>query len=107
MQRRGFLKSAFTGIAGAAILPGSVAAALPWTVDVCRWVHDHCAPYPPDQYYRTECGSDFLTKKGTREENEFLFCVYCGRRISEIKLKMGDTCGQKILDDLRREGVIG
>ncbi len=103
MRRRGFLKSVFVG-AGAALLPGQRACD---ARGVCRWVHDHCAPYPPFQYYRTECGRDFLTKKGTREENGFLFCAYCGRRISEIKLKMGETCGQKILDDLRREGVIG
>ena len=93
MERREFFK---------VVASGAGAAAWPWSVDVCRWVHDYCAPHPVDQYYATECGSDFLTVKGTRAKNGFEFCPYCGRRILEIKLKTGERCGRQILNDLPR-----
>jgi len=93
MERREFFK---------VVASGAGAAAWPWPTEVCRWAPDYCAPFPPDQYYATECGTDFLTTNGTRESNGFMFCPYCGRRIVEMKLKDGELCGRRILDNLPR-----
>ena len=93
MRRRSFFK---------VVLSGAGAAAWPWSVEICRWAHGYCAPFPPDQYFATECGTDFLVAEGTRESNGFMFCPYCGRRIVEIKLKTGELCGKEILYNLPR-----
>ena len=93
MERREFFK---------VVASGAGAAAWPWPTNVCGWAHDLCAPYPPDRYFATECGTDFLVADGTRESNGFKHCPYCGRRIIEIRLKRGETCGRAILNNLPR-----
>lgn len=97
MRRRSFFKI---------VASSAAATVLPWPVNTCRWAHDHCAPHPPDQFYVTECGKDFLTVNGTREKNEFWFCPYCGGTIAEMKLKTGGLCGRQILDNLHRSRQI-
>ena len=97
MRRRSFFKFVLCG-AGAAVLPFRSGSSN--NAAVCRWAHDHCAPHAQDQFYVTECGSDFLTVSGTREKNKFWFCPYCGGRIVEMKLSPGYVCGQWILDNL-------
>jgi DNA-directed RNA polymerase subunit RPC12/RpoP len=97
VKRRSFFKIVLSG-AGAAVLP--LRSGNSTNAAVCRWAHDHCAPHPKDQFYVTECGKDFLTVNGTREKNEFWFCPYCGQRIVDMKMNMGELCGQQILDNL-------
>ena len=36
-------------------------------------------------YYATTCGDCWVSDEGTREENNFVFCPFCGRVIVEVK----------------------
>lgn len=47
----------------------------------CRWNEDS------DGMYNTECGRLWFFDTGNVKENGAKFCVYCGRRIKEIRYK--------------------
>jgi len=44
----------------------------------CKWTYD-------DEHYVTECGEDFSFCDGDVEENGYVFCPGCGRKIKVVK----------------------
>jgi len=50
--------------------------------DKCTWNN---STKTGEDYYATSCGNCWVTDEGTRKENGFVFCPYCGRIIVDDK----------------------
>ena len=48
--------------------------------ETCTWIVE----VDEDDIWHTSCGNDFEFTAGNPEDNKFLFCPYCGKRI-EVK----------------------
>jgi len=46
-------------------------------MDECVWRED-------DGVWETDCKHEFVINEGTPAENDFKYCVYCGRKIKEF-----------------------
>lgn len=52
----------------------------------CEWKED-----PNDFFWETSCGNRFIFECGSPSENRFVYCPYCGRRISEKEERFGEV----------------
>jgi len=46
-------------------------------MEECTWVED-------DGEWSTDCKHDFVLNEGTPEENDMIFCCFCGKRLAQF-----------------------
>lgn len=47
---------------------------------VCKWKEF-------EDYWETDCGEAFSTFEGSLEDNKIVFCPFCGKKITEVKIE--------------------
>lgn len=51
--------------------------------DVCVWVHQHNIIEDGAGVHETSCGEMHSFIEGSIQENNYLFCPFCGKKIKE------------------------
>jgi hypothetical protein len=47
--------------------------------DTCTWTQDESL-----EYYKTECGKAFYFNYEGPTEQEYLFCMFCGKKLVDV-----------------------
>jgi hypothetical protein len=58
-------------------------------VETCLWTEDS------DTIWSTTCGESFLFDDGDPEENGFIYCCYCGKKLESKKFEFDNDDGEQ------------